>query len=106
MSSTPQQIKYRGRLYKRAVVTVFKCRKCGQGRIADVNAKCSDRCTVMLNSRSQQAVLQHDGYVPADMGIGGGDYVRFEYCLDCGTIQGRFPLRATELEKTGKVTEE
>jgi hypothetical protein len=31
-------------------------------------------------------------YVPRDMGIGGGDYMEFSYCLECGKIQGKFPL--------------
>jgi len=37
-------------------------------------------------------------YVPGDFGIGGGDYIRFDYCLECGKIQGDFPLEITELE--------
>jgi len=40
---------------------------------------------------------QH-GYVPRDLGIGGGDDVNFDYCLDCGQIQGRFPLPTTAME--------
>jgi hypothetical protein len=35
----------------------------------------------------------HDGYVPSKMGIGGGDYMEFSYCLDCGQIQGKFPVK-------------
>lgn len=42
---------------------------------------------------------EKDGYVPSDMGIGGGDYIEFEWCLDCGQIQGTFPRLMTELEK-------
>jgi hypothetical protein len=41
---------------------------------------------------------EHDGYVPEDLGIGGGDYVQFSYCLDCGQIQGTFPLPLTKIE--------
>ena len=26
------------------------------------------------------------------MGIGGGDYIEFAYCLDCGQIQKDFPV--------------
>jgi hypothetical protein len=40
----------------------------------------------------------YDGYVPGDMGIGAGDYIEFEFCGDCGQIQGDFPLLPTELE--------
>jgi len=35
---------------------------------------------------------QSDGYVPDDMGIGGGDYIRLHICLECGQVQGKFPL--------------
>lgn len=63
----------------------MKC-KCGSDRIASVNGKTSDRCSVRLGPRSLE------GYVPMDVGIGGNDYIRFNYCLDCGTIQGKFPL--------------
>ncbi len=66
--------------------------KCGSGRIADLGAKCSDNFGVSISSQD------HEGYVPTDMGIGGGDYVRLQWCLDCGQIQGKFPLPKTELE--------
>ena len=36
--------------------------------------------------------------VPTDLGIGGGSAIEFEYCLDCGRIQGDFPLDMTEVE--------
>lgn len=32
------------------------------------------------------------------MNIGGGDYLVFAYCLDCGQMQGEWPLKKTELE--------
>ena len=41
---------------------------------------------------------EHIGYVPRDMGIGGGDYIKAALCLDCGQVQGVFPLQLTELE--------
>lgn len=61
--------------------------KCGSDRIASVTAKCSDCCYVELGS------AHHDGYVPGDIGIGGGDYVEFKYCLECGQIQGPWPQK-------------
>lgn len=69
----------------------MKC-KCGSDRIASVSGKTSDSCSVRLGDMSAE------GYPPFDMGIGGGDYIRFKYCLNCGTIQGSFPLPTTELE--------
>lgn len=58
-------------------------------RILKVNAKCSDMCFVQLDGE------EHVGYVPDDLGIGGGDYVNFEVCLNCGKIQGDFPKTKT-----------
>lgn len=60
--------------------------KCGSDRIIYVNVKCSDTCFVRYQGEDR------DGYAPYDIGIGGGDYVHFNYCADCGTIQGEFPL--------------
>lgn len=63
------------------------CQKCSSIRIFSINAKCSDLCNVVSNTG-----LEHDGYVPENIGIGGGDYVEFDYCIDCGQIQGQFPI--------------
>jgi hypothetical protein len=66
-------------------------------RIASVTAKCSD-----CSGTDIGGVEHSDGFVPSDMGIGGGDYVEFRWCLDCGAIVGdrtgwpKFP--ATEEE--------
>jgi hypothetical protein len=62
------------------------CQRCGSTRIADVQGKTSDMCFVQLG------YFKSDGYVPSDMNIGGGDYIRFSLCLDCGQIQGEFPV--------------
>lgn len=70
--------------------------KCGSDRIAEVQVKCSDRFYIFSNGK------QHDGYVPNDLGIGGGDYIEFDYCLDCGQIQGDFPLPVTKLEQSNQ----
>jgi len=71
----------------------LNCRECGSGRTAHVLARCSDMCGVQVSGR------RHHGYVPRDLGIGGGDDVQFTYCLDCGRIQGAFPLSPTSLEE-------
>ena len=62
------------------------CNKCQSDCIARVSAKCSDLCAVQYKG------IEHIGYVPDDLGIGGGDYVDFSFCLSCGKIQGIFPL--------------
>jgi len=42
-----------------------------------------------------------NGYVP-DLSVIGdeyGDYIEFEFCLDCGKIQGTFPISDEQVEK-------
>jgi hypothetical protein len=41
---------------------------------------------------------EHDGYVPDGLGIGGGDYIELHWCMDCGQVQGEFPLPCSELD--------
>jgi len=62
-------------------------------RLARILAHCSDMCSVDLAGRHEH------GYVPRDLGIGGGDDVQLAYCLDCGQIQGKFPLATTQMEE-------
>ena len=78
------------------------CQKCQSKRTATVTAKCSDCCSVALDSSEQFS----DGYAPDDMNIGGGDYVNFSFCLDCGQLQGEWPLAQTEVEKAVTTSEE
>lgn len=68
------------------------CQKCRSLRVAKVNGKTSDMAYVEVAGKPK------DGYVPRDMNIGGGDYLSFSYCLDCGQMQGTFPLPKTEME--------
>jgi hypothetical protein len=69
-----------------------RCPRCSGTRVARVLAHCSDMCSVDLAGRHLH------GYVPRDLGIGGGDAAHFDYCLDCGQIQGEFPLPVTQME--------
>lgn len=71
----------------------MNCQKCDSPRVASINAKCSDMCFVNLLDQ------EHDGYVPEDLGVGGGDYVEFDVCLACGHVQGEWPLPTTKLER-------
>jgi len=68
----------------------MKCQKCGKERVMDVTGKTADMCFAELNG------AEEDGYVPRDIGIGGGDYIRFAFCLDCGQIQGEWPVQTPE----------
>lgn len=51
-----------------------------------VSAKCHDLCSVSLDGE------ETDGYVPHGVNIGGGDYVNFDVCVECGHIFGTWPL--------------
>ena len=64
----------------------MSCKQCNSERVASVMGKCSDLFNAQLDEK------EYEGYVPHDMGIGGGDEVQFDYCLDCGQIQGNFPV--------------
>lgn len=68
------------------------CQECESDRIAHINGKVSDTFYAEMGDN------EHEGYVPMDMGIGGGSYIRFTYCLECGQIQGDFPLEETDVE--------
>lgn len=69
------------------------CKRCNSGRVLDASAKTSDGFGMWI------AGNEYTGYVPRDIGIGGGDYVKISYCLDCGQIQGNFPLEKLEIEE-------
>ena len=47
------------------------CQRCSSSRLAGILAPCSDMCSLDLAGRHGQ------GYVPRDLGIGGGDDVHF-----------------------------
>lgn len=70
---------------------IQKCQTCGLRNMAKIWVKCSDR----FNFKSP-LTGEYEGYVPQGIGIdmedGAGDYIGFTYCLDCGQIQGKFPL--------------
>lgn len=68
--------------------------KCASKRLVKVMAKSSDLNTFEFLETGKFV----DGYVPGNLGIGRGDYIRFTYCLNCGQIQGNFPLDKTDEE--------
>ena len=65
----------------------MKC-KCGSTRILSVSGKVSDLCY----SQIKRDGLTRDGGAPYNMNVGGGDYIEFDLCLDCGQNQGTFPV--------------
>jgi len=75
------------------------CQECGSARVVSINGKCQDLFSAELETESGETA-RHEGYVPSDLGIGDGDYIEMEFCLECGKIQGDFPLSTTELEES------
>jgi len=68
------------------------CQRCESERVIFISVKCADS---FWNN-----ITKKDGYVPTDMNIGyESDYLEFEYCFDCGHIQGNWPLPQTQYEK-------
>jgi hypothetical protein len=59
----------------------------------NAGAKCSDCFGCTLGG------IDHDGYVPDDIGIGGGDYISITYCMDCGRLRGTFPIPPSQMEE-------
>ncbi len=73
----------------------MSCQRCKSERVAHVTGKTSDMCSVGVGEN------HHDGYVPNDMRIGGGDYLELSFCLYCGQIQAAFPAPISSLESGG-----
>lgn len=69
------------------------CQRCSSERVASINGKTADLCHISLGTKNDS------DYVPEDMNIGSGDYLKFQYCLDCGQIQGEWPLPQVKLEE-------
>jgi hypothetical protein len=65
---------------------VSKCQRCQSERILSASGKCSDCFSAFYQDESV------DGYVPYDINVGGGDYIEFKLCMDCGQVQGQFPV--------------
>lgn len=63
----------------------MKCQKCDSDRVMTIDAKCSDQCSASIKD------VERCDYAPYVDCIGGGDYIRFNVCLECGQMQGEFP---------------
>src|ERR1700735_917563 len=72
------------------------CKRCGSDKILSFSGKCSDLCWTSYKG------IEKDGYVPSGIGIdqqGYGDYVEGDLCLNCGQMQGKFPISDQKLAK-------
>jgi len=68
------------------------CIHCGAARVLDVVVKCSDAAMLRMNG------ISHDGYMPHNLGLGGGDYLEFAVCLECARLQRTGPVGHTKFD--------
>jgi hypothetical protein len=80
----------------------MQCKQCTSERILDVTGKASDRFSweMWFHDPVEDCSTSHEeyGYLPRDFGIGGGDNIRVKLCLDCGQMQGEWPIAHTQFE--------
>lgn len=71
----------------------MKCQRhgCCSDKIFSISAKSSD-----CNDYSYKEE-QRQGYVPHNLNIGGGDYLEIAVCMDCGQLQGSFPVNEEDI---------
>jgi len=72
----------------------MKCQKCNSNRLMGISAKSNDLNTIRNYAKS----VTYEGYVPEDIGIDGGDSLEFDWCLNCGQIQGLWPIPVSDFE--------
>lgn len=71
---------------------------CKSDRLMDFNGKCAD----LFSSKMLNTGIRYEGYVPDDIPPfkdGFGDYVQGVLCLDCGQLQGKWPIKKSVVEK-------
>lgn len=71
---------------------MVRCQRCGAERVLSVLSHASDRHCVSMNG------VELTGYLPFDLGVGGGDDLEIKVCLECGQQQGQFPKPPCRLE--------
>lgn len=59
--------------------------ECEHKRKLYVSGKCDDRVSVSTSTDA------HHGYMIEGIGLGGGDYIRLEICMDCQRVIGLAP---------------
>ena len=80
----------------------MKCKSCGSERVLEVGAHASDMFYWNIDIRNEDGhLVEHEGegYLPREFGIGGGDDLRIQLCLDCGQEQGQYPRPVTTFEE-------
>ncbi len=63
-----------------------KCDSCSSERLLSVLSRASDCHHLEYKGK------EHQGYMLNGLGIGSGDDTQFVLCLECGKVQGKFPI--------------
>lgn len=63
------------------------CQRCNSPRLSSIFAKSSDR------NHGNIEGCEFDGYLPVGLEISSGNFIDFEWCRNCGQIQGEFPAK-------------
>jgi hypothetical protein len=66
----------------KTILHSMECIHCGSDRVLEISAKCNDKCILEFKG------MEHQGYVPENLAIGGADYIEIDICLNCGIAQG------------------
>jgi len=66
------------------------CQRCQSERVALLFGNCADRSHFEVPEAT--ALIEHDGYPPTLDGLTTYKGIRIEVCLDCGQVQGTFPI--------------
>ena len=71
--------------------------------ILTFQAKCSDLCSTYYTDKDGNDT-ESDGYVPRDIGVGGGDYVELEIDMKTGQILNWKPVSDAQVKAAQKKT--
>lgn len=74
----------------------MSCDSCKSDRTMLLSAKASDMFSWSYAGRDG------NGYAPGIENVCRGDYLEMSFCLDCGKIQGKFPVVSEDLEFDAK----
>jgi len=65
----------------------MRCQKCKSNRILSISCKHSDCWDGEFKGK------EHSGYAPSIEGVCDGDDTSPDICLECGQVQGKFPVK-------------
>lgn len=66
-----------------------------------INGKVSDMCGIIFMEDGMY--IEHDGYVPDNLGFGGGDYINLVIDNETGRIEGWKPLSWKQIKEAVEI---